>query len=235
MFRLIGDWKPESKYPYKQTSPPTITIAQQFPSGVHPEGEVCEYRDENRKRTTAAEYRDKERLLTYDYEALRKSAEAHRQVRKYAQTIIRPGRKLIDICNDIEDANRRLIEANKIEAGIAFPTGCSINHVAAHYTPNTGDERVLEKDDVCKIDFGTHVRGMLVDCAFTVAFNPMYDNLLMAAKDATNTGIREAGIDARLNEIGEAIQETMESYEVEIRGKVYRVKSIRNLSGHLIA
>ena len=31
---------------------------------------------------------------------------------------------------------------------------------------------------MCKIDFGTHVKGLLVDCAFTVAFNPIYDNLL---------------------------------------------------------
>jgi methionyl aminopeptidase len=62
---------------------------------------------------------------------------------------------------------------------------------------------------------------MLVDCAFTVAFNPVYENLLKAVKDATNTGIREAGIDARLNEIGEAIQETMESYEVDIGNKTY--------------
>lgn len=46
---------------------------------------------------------------------------------------------------------------------------------------------------------------MLVDCAFTVAFNPMFDNLVLAVKEATNTGIRESGIDARLNEIGEAI------------------------------
>ena len=44
-----------------------------------------------------------------------------------------------------------------------------------------------------------------MDCAFTVAFNPVYDNLLEAVKDATNTGIKEAGIDARLNEIGAAI------------------------------
>lgn len=166
---------------------------------------------------------------------MRKAAECHRQVRKYAQSVIKPGRRLVDICNDIENTNRTLIEANKIEAGIAFPTGISINHCAAHYTPNPGDMRILEVDDVCKVDFGTHVRGLLVDCAFTVAFNPMYDNLLMATKDATNTGIREAGIDARLNEIGAAIQETMESYEVEIRGKTYKVKAIKNLSGHLIA
>ena len=28
---------------------------------------------------------------------------------------------------------------------------------AAHFTPNAGDTTVLEYDDVCKIDFGTHV------------------------------------------------------------------------------
>lgn len=142
-------------------------------------------------------------------------------MRKHAQSIIKPGVRLIDICNEIESVNRKLIEANKLEAGQAFPTGCSINHCAAHYTPNPGDNRVLEYNDVCKIDFGTHVKGLLVDCAFTVAFNPVYDNLLEAVKDATNTGVRESGIDARLNEIGAAIQETMESYEVTIDGKTY--------------
>ena len=191
--------------------------------------------DLNRKRTTQAEFREKERLFQMDYEALRKAAEAHRQVRKYAQSIIKPGARLVDICNEIENTNRRLIEENKIEAGIAFPTGCSINHCAAHYTPNPGDMRTIEKDDVCKIDFGTHVRGLLVDCAFTVAFNPIYDNLLLAAKEATNTGIKEAGIDARLNEIGERIQEVMESHEVTIGNQTHTVKSVKNLSGHLIA
>ena len=42
------------------------------------------------------------------------------------------------------------------------------------------------------------------------------------------------GIDARLNEIGEAIQEVMESYEVELDGKTFQVKCIRNLNGHSI-
>ena len=41
-------------------------------------------------------------------------------------------------------------------------------------------------------------------------------------QDATNTGIKHAGIDARLNEIGAVIQETMESYEVELDGKTYQ-------------
>lgn len=220
---MLGSWQAEGKVAFRQTYPPTIPTVQQFPDGKFPVGEIMEYtRDENRHRTTAAEFREKERLFYNDYETLRKCAETHRQVRKYAQSIIKPGMRLVDICNEIENTNRKLIEANKIEAGIAFPTGCSLNHVAAHYTPNPGDnDHVLGKDDVMKIDFGTHVRGLLVDCAFTVSFNPIYDNLLLAVKEATNTGIREAGIDARLNEIGAAIQETMESFEVEIKGKVH--------------
>lgn len=44
-------------------------------------------------------------------------------------------------------------------AGIAFPTGCSLNWVAAHWTPNGGDKTVLAYDDVMKLDFGTQARG----------------------------------------------------------------------------
>ena len=138
---------------------------------------------------------------------------------------------------------------------MAFPTGCSLNHCAAHYTPNTGDTTVLQADDVCKIDFGTHINGIekkktrresplskitfilsgrIIDCAFTLTFNPKYDKLLEAVRDATNTGIRESGIDVRLCDIGAAIQEVMESYEVELDGKTYQVKPIRNLNGHSI-
>jgi methionyl aminopeptidase len=32
--------------------------------------------------------------------------------------------------------------------------------------------------------------GRIVDCAFTVAFNPMFDPLLEASREATNTGIK---------------------------------------------
>lgn len=59
----------------------------------------------------------------------------------------------------LEDCSRKLIKENKLHAGLAFPTGCSLNHCAAHYTPNAGDPTVLQYDDVCKIDFGTHING----------------------------------------------------------------------------
>eukprot|EP01102_Stenamoeba_stenopodia_P014230 TRINITY_DN469_c0_g2_i2.p2 TRINITY_DN469_c0_g2~~TRINITY_DN469_c0_g2_i2.p2 ORF type:complete len:235 (+),score=64.27 TRINITY_DN469_c0_g2_i2:310-1014(+) len=86
-----------------------------------------------------------------------------------------------------------------------------------------------------KIDFGTHINGRIVDCAFTVAFDPTFDPLLQAVKDATNAGIKASGIDVRLCDVGEAIQEVMESYEVTIGGKTHQVRSIRNLNGHTIS
>ena len=142
---------------------------------------------------------------------------------------------MIEICEELENTARRLIKESGLDAGLAFPTGCSRNHCAAHYTPNAGDPTVLEYDDVVKIDFGTHIKGRIIDCAFTLAYNPKYNKLLEAVKDATNTGIREAGIDVRLCDIGAAIQEVMESYEIELDGKTYQIKSIRNLNGHSIA
>jgi methionyl aminopeptidase len=165
---------------------------------------------------------------------LRKAAECQRQTRKYAQSVIRPGMKLMDICNQIENMNRYLINQRGLECGIGFPTGCSINHVAAHYTPNPGDTRTLGKGDVCKIDFGTHVNGLIIDTAFTVAFDEQYDNLLLAVQDATDTGLKEAGIDVRLGDVGAAIQEAMESYECVINGKTYPIKPVKNLCGHTI-
>lgn len=38
----------------------------------------------------------------------------------------------------------------------------------------------------------------------------------------TVSTIQEAGIDVRLCDVGAAIQEVMESYEVEINGKVFQ-------------
>lgn len=79
------------------------------------------------------------------------------------------------------------------------------------------------------------INGRIIDSAFTVAFNPKFDPLLEAVKEATNAGIAAAGVDVRLCDVGEAVQEVMESHEVEINGKTFQVKCVRNLNGHSIA
>lgn len=268
---------------YGQTNPPTVPIFELFPSKNYPLGEMMEHSvtkfpiSNSTTRCSLEEkryvyaiffsyflfvtliyilhiYREKELLQqTLVYEKARAAAECHKQVRSYMQSVIKPGIKLIDMCEQLEECNRKLIRENGLECGIAFPTGCSINDVAAHYTPNSGDNTVLKFGDVMKIDFGTQVDGRIIDSAYTVSFDPIFDPLLDAVKDATNTGIRASGIDVQLTEIGAQIQEVMESYEITlpttIRGyntfvsdnngaststKTYQIKCCRNLHGHSI-
>lgn len=45
----------------------------------------------------------------------------------------------------------------------------------------------------------------------------------MTVAAVTAVGIKEAGIDVRLCDIGAAVQEVMESHEVELDGKTYQV------------
>ncbi|KAI0094479.1 peptidase M24A, methionine aminopeptidase [Irpex rosettiformis] len=228
----------KKKVGLKQTEPPTIGITKLFPDGVYPEGELQEYKDDNAWRTTSEEKRYDERMAMEDaettYADVRRGAEVHRQVRQYARKMIRPGMTTTEIADLIENGTRALVEGDGIEAGVGFPTGLSLNNCAAHYTPNAGDTTVLQNGDIMKVDIGVHVKGRIVDSAFTLSWNPDYEKLLEAVQAATNTGIREAGIDVRLGELAGYIQETMESYEVEIGGKTYPVKPIENLSGHSI-
>jgi methionyl aminopeptidase len=227
--RLLGNW---ADGPYKQTCPPTVPLSKQAETWA--EGEIINYQNENSWRTTSEEKRELERMLTIDYEAARKAAECHRQVRKWAQTVLRPGLELFEFVESLEDKTRTLLEGDGLDAGVGFPTGVSINHCAAHFTPNPSDRVVIGYDDVVKVDFGTHINGRIMDCAFTVAFNDKFDNLVRAPKEATNEGLKVAGIDVRLTDVGAAIQEVMESFEVELNGKVFPIKSIRNLNGHSI-
>lgn len=247
----------------KQTAPPTVALANLFQDQHYPQGEIVEYVAEsnNLQRTTAEELRHLSVVNNIDDEFLndyRKAAEVHRQVRQYAQTIIKPGVSMSQLAQEIEDGVRALTghqgleTGDSLKAGMGFPTGLCLNNIAAHWTPNPGaKEVVLQYDDVLKVDFGVHVNGRIVDSAFTMAFNPVYDNLLAAVKAATNTGLRvsqsvqcvvrqakvimqEAGIDARIDHISEAIQETMESYEVELNRKTIPIKAVRNITGHNI-
>lgn len=65
-------------------------------------------------------------------------------MRQYIRKIAKPGMKLIDLCEQLEDCSRKVMDAQGNRRGIAFPTGCSINNCAAHYTPNSGDNTVLK-------------------------------------------------------------------------------------------
>eukprot|EP00828_Plagiopyla_frontata_P012599 TRINITY_DN1721_c0_g3_i1.p1 TRINITY_DN1721_c0_g3~~TRINITY_DN1721_c0_g3_i1.p1 ORF type:complete len:533 (-),score=88.91 TRINITY_DN1721_c0_g3_i1:151-1749(-) len=229
----LGSWKAESLG--KQTFPPTLRVAELYKDkNTLPIGEIQYYTGSQQWRQNSQEMKEKELLYDDQIKCLREAAEVHRTLRKYAQSFIKPGLKLIDICERIESMSRYLISAKGIESGIAFPTGVSRNHIAAHYTSNPMDVTILEPTDVLKVDLGCQIHGRIIDCAFTVCFDPVYQSLLEASREGTNAGIKCSGIDARFNEIGEQIQEVIESYEVDLQGKTYQVKPVRNLNGHSI-
>lgn len=224
--------KKKSKKKKKKISP----IDNSYPDGIFPEGQWMEYPLEvNSYRVTDEEKRYLDRQDDSKWQDFRKAAEIHRRVRHKAQSSLKPGMSMIEVADLIENSVRAYSNGKTLlDAGIGFPTGLSLNHVAAHYTPNAGDKVVLNYEDVMKVDIGVHVNGRIVDSAFTFTFDEKYDSLLNAVKDATNTGVNAAGIDVRLTDIGEQIQETMESYELELNGKTYPIKCIKNLNGHNI-
>lgn len=189
--------KKKGTTPKVQSNPPRVPLSTLFPNNQYPEGEIVDYKDENSYRTTDEEKRHLDRMNNDFLTDYRKAAEIHRQVRQYAQKeLLKPGRSLTEMAEGIEDSVRALTghmgleEGDSLVAGMGFPTGLNINHCAAHYSPNAGNKIVLQHGDVMKVDFGVHINGRIVDSAFTVAFDPVYDNLLDAVKDATNTGIR---------------------------------------------
>lgn len=173
-------------------------------------------------------------------QCLREGAEVHRQVRQAVQRKVRPGMELLEIVEMVEKSTSALVgfdPKSPLRRGWAFPTGLSLNEAAAHDTVNPGDaRRCLQATDLAKLDFGVHVEGHILDCAFSFTFDPMHDELMEAVREATNVGIRYAGPDAFVSDIGAQIREVMEASEVHRPdGKVLPVRSIKNLTGHLIA
>ena len=167
-------------------------------------------------------------------DSLKKAAHVHKIVRYEVQSMIRPGIDLLNLSNTIEKKVRTLLDNRGYNHGNGFPTGLSVDNCAAHWTPHYNQSKILKQDSVLKVDFGVQVNNWIIDSAFTIAFDPKYQPLLDAVKEATQTGIKNARIDMKINHWGGLIQEVMESHEVELNQKMYPVKVVKNLTGHNI-
>ena len=158
----------------------------------------------------------------------------HKKIRDVIRPILKPGLKLSELAESIEGTCMSLTKGLGINKGIGFPSSLSVNECAAHFTPCKAHDITLDENSITKIDFGVEINGWITDCAFTIAFNDQYINLLNAVKEATYHGIKTVAIDQDIGEWGEGIREVMESYEVTVNNKTYPVKSIKNLGGHSI-
>ena len=134
---------------------------------------------------------------------------------------------MIDIAKFIE-------ESIKSEGGeIGFPVGLSLNNCCCHWTPNINEKNIRE-NDLCKIDYGVHIDGCIIDSAFNFSYNNKYNELINISKQATKLAIRNSGVDVVLGELGKEIQDYIESKEIYIDNKLVKLKTVKNLTGHKI-
>lgn len=171
------------------------------------------------------------------YQNYKKSGTIHKIIQKNVRDKFDKFYNTLEIVEFIEDQIKtysKYDENKPLNAGIAFPVGISINDVAAHDTPSN-NHKLINKDDLLKIDYGIHINGCISDGAFSICPSGKYDELIKISEGATNIGIKNSGPDCILGEIGGYIQEYIESKEITIDHKIYQIKSIYDLSGHNMA
>ena len=130
------------------------------------------------------------------------------------------GVTLEEICEEVEG------EILKRGAKRAFPVNTSVNEVAAHYTAEPNDEKIVSDTDLVKIDLGAQVNGYIADTAVTVCYDSQYDNLVQAAEDALKNAMSMIKIGVKSSDVGRTIEKTV---------KQLGFKPIMNLSGHSLA
>ncbi len=161
---------------------------------------------------------------------LKIAADIHYKVRTECQKYLKSGKKYYDIVKSYENEIKKYSTDN---IDIAFPVGFSVNNICAHDSSYKGDNRILNKGDIVKIDFGIHSNGYIIDSAYThivdTDFNNLNNktkNLIKSTIEATNIVIKNSGVDVRLYELSELIEETISSYD--------EIKPIYAIGGHNI-
>jgi len=148
----------------------------------------------------------------------RKAGSIARKARDYAACKVGEGVLLLDVAEDVENFIR------KSGAEPAFPINLALNDAAAHFTPAHDDGDVFEKGDLVKIDVGVHVEGYVGDTAVTVEVGSNnWSDLIKATREALDSAIGLMKPNARLDDIGGAIQRVIEAYGFS---------PVENLTGH---
>lgn len=153
-------------------------------------------------------------MQTQEYLAAGKIAS---EVRENVRKKYHVGSTLLEICESIEK------EIEQKGGKCAFPVNTSLNEIAAHYTAEPNDSRVVKETDLLKIDLGVQINGYIADTAVTVCYEPKYDYLLQAAEAALREAISIIHVGTKSSDVGKIIENTAKQM-----GGI----PIANLSGH---
>lgn len=156
-------------------------------------------------------------MNTAEIEKYRKSGKIAKQAVEYAKQIVKPGMKLAEIADKIEE------KILSLGGKLAFPINLSINEIAAHNTPSYDDEAIAE--GLLKIDLGVSINGFISDTAFSLDLENSEENkkLIKASEQALDAALKIIKPGIKLKEIGNSIQTAITSFGFA---------PIRNLCGH---
>lgn len=153
-------------------------------------------------------------------DALRKAGKIASAVRNKTIKEIKPGVKVVDICDIV---NQRVAE---LGGKMAFPTNVDIDNVAAHYCSPINDQTIIPENSLVKLDIGVHVDGYIADTAVTKCFDSELEYLVEAAKAGLDAAINTIRPGIKANEVGAAIEEA-----ITHKG----ARPISNLTGHKLS
>jgi methionyl aminopeptidase len=139
------------------------------------------------------------------------------EVRENARKKYHVGSTLSEICESIE---KEIIQKG---GKCAFPVNTSLNEIAAHYTAEPNDDKVVKDTDLLKIDLGVQINGYIADTAVTVCYEPKYDYLVQTAEAALKEAISIIRVGTKSSDVGKIIENTVKQL-----GGI----PIANLSGH---
>jgi len=148
-----------------------------------------------------------------DLEYLRSAGKILSAVIREVQKIIKPGLKTIEIDSFAEELIRQKGALPAFKGYKGFPaTACvSVNEEIVHGIPS---QRKLIEGDIVSIDLGVNYRGYFSDAAVSVPVGKIAKekaDLLKAAQDALEAGIKEALPGKHLTDISHTIQSLVEA------------------------
>lgn len=150
--------------------------------------------------------------------ALRRAGAISREARDLGAGMVAEGVALLDVAEEVEGRIRSL------GARPAFPCNISINEVAAHFTPRTGEKLKFANGDLVKIDVGAHVDGYIGDTATTVEVGTRnWTSLIESSAKGLAVALEIVGEGIPLNTVGGIVDRAIRS-----TGHV----PVTNLTGH---
>jgi methionyl aminopeptidase len=155
-------------------------------------------------------------------ETLSKYFEAGRivvKLKEEAKKIVDINVPLVDVCERLE------LLAFELGGRPAFPVNIGVNEITAHFTSPANDVRKIPENSIVKIDIGVHIEGYIADTAITLSFNQDYQDLIISAQDALQSGINAMRPGVKVSHVGAIIEKVITRFG-------YR--PIRNLMGHRI-